>query len=135
MIAVGSFRVTVCFWRWAVKIARGTTGRRCNLYEAKVWKNASPDRKRNLCPVVALLPGGIALVMERARPLSDEEGRERMRTGGFPKWDYDPRDPEDRGSPFEPKGSDWGRLRDGHLVALDYSTHVLAEPDEQEPRA
>jgi len=133
MIAIGSFRVTICAWRWAIKIARGAMGRRCNRYEADVWSRATASRRRILCPVVVLLPQGIALIMTRAKPLSEEEAHQLRMTHGFPDWDYDPFDPDDQGSPLEPKGSDWGHLPDGRLVALDYSTHAFSEPDEEEP--
>jgi hypothetical protein len=82
-----------------------------------------------LCPVRMQLPGSVALVMQRARPLSDEEGDYLMMTDGFPDWDYMPAE-DDHGDPFEPKGCDWGRLPDGRLVALDYSTPALGDPEE-----
>jgi hypothetical protein len=47
----------------------------------------------------------------------------------FPDWDYVP--PDDT-CPFEYKASDWGRLPDGQLVALDYSATALSSPDEFE---
>ena len=34
----------------------------------------------------------------------------------MPEWHYVLGDPD----PFEPKASDWGRLDDGRVVALDY---------------
>ncbi len=53
-----------------------------------------------------------------------------LETDGFPDWDYVP--PDDEGHPFEYKASDWGRLPDGRLVALDYFAPALGDPDEQE---
>jgi hypothetical protein len=38
--------------------------------------------------------------------------------------------PDDEGHPFEYKASDWGRLPNGRLVALDYSAHALSDPTE-----
>ena len=72
-----------------------------------------------LRPVLARLPFGLAVVMPRAVPLSEDEARHLRATRGFPDWDYVP---PDEGEPFEYKASDWGRLSDGRLVALDYST-------------
>src|SRR6266849_2233073 len=126
----GSSRLTICIGPWAIKIARNAIGRRCNRYEAELWKRATPARRAMLCPVLMPLPAGLALVMPRAEPLSDEEGDHLMRTDGFPDWDYMPSDDDD-GHPFEPKGCDWGRLPNGRLVALDYSTPALGGPEEQ----
>ena len=69
--------------------------------------------------------------MPRAEPLSHDEGYHLMDTGGFPDWDYTPSD-GNGGDPFEPKGCDWGRLPDGRLVALDYSTPAIDSPEEEE---
>jgi hypothetical protein len=50
--------------------------------------------------------------------------------GDFPDWDYRPGEDD---APFEYKASDWGRLKDGRLVALDYSTpaHLTKEDLEE----
>ena len=56
-------------------------------------------------------------------PLSEDEAEGLRATRGFPDWDYGPPDYDDY--PFEPKASDWGRLPDGRLVALDYSAPAL----------
>jgi hypothetical protein len=72
-----------------------------------------------LCPVLARLPLGLAILMSRARPLSEDEAERLRATRGFPDWGYGPPDYDE--CPFEPKASDWGRLPDGRLVALDYS--------------
>ena len=76
-----------------------------------------------LCPVLACLPFGLAIVMQRAQPLSEDEAKRLRSTRGFSDWDYMP--PDDDECPFEPKASDWGRLPDGRLVALDYSMPAL----------
>jgi hypothetical protein len=68
--------------------------------------------------------------MQRAEPLSEEEVNHLMDVDGFPEWDYMPSEGE--GCPFEYKASDWGRLPDGRLVALDYSSHALSDPVELE---
>ena len=54
--------------------------------------------------------------------LSEDEAERLRNTRGFPDWDYVPPDDE---CPFEFKASDWGRLPDGRLVALDYSMPAL----------
>jgi len=74
-----------------------------------------------LCPIIAALPYGLAIVMRRAAPLSEAEKDYLIETDGFPDWDYVP--PDDT-APFEYKASDWGRL-EGRLVALDYSAPAL----------
>jgi len=75
-----------------------------------------------LCPVLARLPFGLAIVMRRAQPLSEGEKDQLIDGDAFPDWDYVP--PDD-GCPFEYKACDWGRLPDGCLVALDYSATAL----------
>jgi hypothetical protein len=81
-----------------------------------------------LCPVLLQLPFGLGLIMARATPLSEDEASHLLDTDGFPDWDYMP--PNDEGHPFEWKASDWGKLPDGRLVALDYSSHALSDPVE-----
>jgi hypothetical protein len=66
--------------------------------------------------------------MPCATPLSEDEAEHLRATDGFPDWDYMPSDGE--GCPFEYKASDWGRLSDSRLVALDYSSNVLSDPAE-----
>jgi hypothetical protein len=126
----GSCRFTVCAGPWALKIARNSTGRRCNRYEANLWKTTTDARRAFLCPVLTLLPFGWGLIMRRAVPLSEEEADRLLAADAYPDWDYMP--PDDEGHPFEYKASDWGRLPDGRLVALDYSAHALSDPVELE---
>jgi hypothetical protein len=118
----GTVRLTICLGPWALKLARNATGRRCNRFEADLWAKTTEARRNMLCPVLACLPFGVALLMQRAQPLSEEEVQRLKAEEGFPDWDYVPPD-EDH--PFEHKASDWGRLSDGRLVALDYSAPVL----------
>jgi hypothetical protein len=122
-IRQGTRRLTLCIGAWAVKLARNANGRRCNRFEADLWARTTPTRRNMLCPVLACLPFGLAIVMQRAQPLSEDEARRLRSTRGFPDWDYMP--PDDDECPFEPKASDWGRLPDGRLVALDYSMPAL----------
>jgi hypothetical protein len=118
----GTVRVTICVGSWAVKIARSATGRRCNRFEADLWARTTARRREMLCPVLVRFPFGLAILMPRAQPLSEGEHRRLLDTCGFPDWDYMPPDED---SPFEYKISDWGRLSDGRLVALDYSAPAL----------
>jgi hypothetical protein len=113
----GTRRFTICVGPWAVKFARNAKGRACNQFEANVWETEIA-RRDILCPVLACLPFGVALIMQRAETISEQECEALKRTPGFPDWDYIP---GGRECPFEPKASDWGRLSDGRLVALDYS--------------
>jgi len=59
--------------------------------------------------------------MATAQPLAKADHEDLLDRGDFPDWDYRP---GEDGEPFEYKASDWGRLKDGRLVALDYSTPV-----------
>jgi hypothetical protein len=111
----------LCLGPYAIKIAKGERGRRCNRFEAALWKRTTEVRRRMLCPILATIPFGFALVMMRATPISEEEKDHLIDTNGFPDWDYVP---PDEPAPFEYKASDWGRL-EGRLVALDYSAPVL----------
>ena len=62
------------------------------------------------------LPFGIANVMQRAQPLSEEEGVWRREERLYLKWPCACLAPD-----FEYKGSDWGYLPSGTMVALDYA--------------
>jgi len=126
----GSCRFAVCVGPWAIKIARNGTGRRCNRYEASLWRTTTDARRAMLCPILMSLPFGLGLIMPRAIPLCEEEADHFRTIDGFPHLDYMP--PDDEGHPFEHKASDWGGLPDGRLVALDYSTHALSDPTELE---
>lgn len=64
-----------------------------------------------------------------ARPLSNDEQKHLMETDKFPDWDWEPDLPHNV-LPFEYKASDWGRLDDGRLVALDYALPVFTLPDD-----
>ena len=118
----GTVRITICLGPWALKLARNATGRRCNRFEADLWARTTEARRNMLCPVLACLPFGVGLLMQRARPLSEDECQHLKTADAFPDWDYVP---PDEGHPFEHQASDWGRLSDGRLVALDYSTPAL----------
>jgi hypothetical protein len=118
----GTARLTICIGSWALKLARNATGLRCNRFEADLWVRTSEARRNMLCPVLARLPFGLGVVMQRAEPLSESKKNELIDSDAFPDWDYVP---PDETCPFEYKASDWGWLPDGRLVALDYSTPAL----------
>jgi hypothetical protein len=117
----GTTRLVLCIGAYAIKIAKGRRGRICNLYESALWKRTTKVRRQMLCPVLATMPLGVALLMPRAQPLTEKEKTSLIDADDFPDWDYVP---PDETAPFEYKASDWGRL-DGKLVALDYSAPVL----------
>ena len=92
-------------------MGEGTTGKRLGVGRLQGWRTA-----RSFAPVLFAVPCGLALVMQRATPLNENEAHHLRATRGLPEWHYVLGDPD----PFEPKASDWGRLDDGRLVALDY---------------
>jgi hypothetical protein len=57
-----------------------------------------------------------------ARSRCPNEKNQLIDADAFPDLDYVPPDDD---CPFEYKASDWGRLPDGRLVALDYSAPAL----------
>ena len=121
MISHGTTRVVLCLGGYAIKIAKGKKGRCCNLFEAALWMRTTEARRKMLCPILATMSFGVALLMQRAKPPSEEEKTHLIHTDGFPDWDYVP---PDETAPFEYKASDWGWL-EGRLVALDYSASAL----------
>ena len=118
---VGTTRLVLIIGGYALKIARHDRGRRCNHFEARIWSEATPERKTMLCPVLACRADGLFLLMLAANPLSEEEAEQHRQNDTFPDWDYLP---GGEGCPFEYKSSDWGKL-DGRLVAVDYSAPAL----------
>jgi hypothetical protein len=88
----GTVRITICIGPWALKIARNATGRRCNRFEADLWAKTTARRRNMLCPVLARLPFGFAILLPRAQPLSKDEAEHLRATRGFPDWDYGPPD-------------------------------------------
>jgi hypothetical protein len=117
--AQGTFRTPVIVvGRWALKFARNAQGRRCNRYEADLYRSVSEDRRRMLCPVIWVSRRGKLLIMAAATPLTESFSCEQYMEW-FHEWDYLSGD--DYKCPFEPKPSDWGWYG-GRRVALDYST-------------
>ena len=90
MISHGTTRMVLCLGPYAMKIAKGKAGLRCNKFEASLWKRTTERRRSMLCPVLASIPFGVALVMKRAKPLTEEEKDHLIDTDGFPDWDYVP---------------------------------------------
>ena len=123
---IGTTRRVLVVGPWVIKLARGARGRRCNKYEANLFRTVDARRRAMLCPVRWCSRGGQVLVMALARPLSPADHEDLLDTDGFPDWDYMP---GEDGQPFEFKASDWGRLK-GRLVALDYSTPAHDSPEE-----
>jgi hypothetical protein len=114
----GTMRLTFCVGRYAWKFARWRRGCDANQRERLTWDQATPERRRMLCPILWTAPFGLVNVMRRAIPLTRNQQQELLDTDGFPDWDYLPPGPSE---PFEYKESDWGYLDDGRLVALDYA--------------
>jgi hypothetical protein len=131
---VGTTRLVLVVGPWAFKFARGPRGRRCNRYEADLFKAVDARRRAMLCPVRWCSGRGSLLVMAAATPITETEKEGLIDSNGFPDWDYMP---GEDGDPFESKASDWGRLKDGRLVALDYSTpaHLTKEEHDELVRA
>lgn len=122
----GTTRLVLIVGGYALKIARGKTGRRCNRFEARIWAEATPERRTMLCPVLSCRADGLFLLMPAAAPLSEEDAEQHRQNDTFPDWDCMPGGEDE---PFEYKASDWGKL-DGRLVAVDYSAPALAEEGE-----
>ena len=117
----GTTRRVIAIGPIAFKFAIGSTGARCNRYEADLYRRATPRRRAMLCPVIACSPHGAVLLARAAIPLSQSEFDELRQADGFPDWDYHPFD-GDGECPFEfQKPDDWGWLA-GKLVAVDYAT-------------
>jgi len=84
-----------------LKLARNVAGLRWNRFERDLWKRTTEMRRAMLCPVVASLPFGFGLIMQRAKPLSEGECDQIKEVDGFPDWDYVP---PDEPFPFEAQG-------------------------------
>ncbi|MCJ2112934.1 hypothetical protein MKK64_17270 [Methylobacterium sp. E-025] len=117
----GTTRLVLIFGGYALKIARHHRSRRCNRFEARIWSEATSDRRKMLCPVLACREDGQFLLMLAASALSQEEAARRRRDFEFPDWDYIP---GGESEPFEYKASEWGKVN-GRLVAVDYSAPAL----------
>lgn len=121
----GSQRLTIVLGPFAVKVPRLRRlreGMRANRMEARIWREGWQRKYTELCPILAALPFGIALVMPTVRIMSPDELDAFRASEAFP--DHDP-DPE----LYESKGGEWGYLH-GRPVVVDYAMRVHMAPAE-----
>jgi hypothetical protein len=123
-LARGSQRRTIVLGRYAIKLPRPrrfVDGLRANREEARIWREGWQRRFPELCPVLACLPCGIALVMPAVRLMTRDEFDRFLRSGLHPENDPDP-------ELYEDKYGEWGYL-DGRPVVIDYAmrVHMTAE--------
>jgi len=121
----GSQRFAVLWGAVAVKVPRLRRlreGMRANRMEARIWREGWQRKYPELCPIIASMPFGIALVMPAVRIMSPAELEAFRDSADFP--DHDP-DPE----LYESKGGEWGYLR-GRPVVVDYAMRVHMDADE-----
>jgi hypothetical protein len=115
----GSQRRTLVLGGFAIKIPRLhrlRAGARANREEARIWREGWQRFYPELCPVLASLPFGIALIMPAVRIMSPDEFTKFRNSGAYP--DHVP-DPE----LYEGKGGEWGYLG-GRPVVVDYAMRV-----------
>ena len=98
------------------RLRRLRAGARANREEARIWREGWGHFYTELCPVLACLPFGAALVMPAVRIMSADEFDVFRRSDAYP--DHDP-DPE----LYEGKLGEWGYL-DGRPVVVDYAMRV-----------
>jgi len=121
----GSQRFAVVCGPIAVKLPRLSRlrdGMRANRMEARIWREGWQRKYPELCPIYALMPFGLALLMPAVRIMSPKELRAFRDSAEFP--DHHP-DPE----LYESKGGEWGYWR-GRPVVVDYAMRVHMEPDD-----
>jgi hypothetical protein len=123
----GITRFTLCIGPYAIKLPKNLRGCDANYGERVEWKRAASERSAIMCPLLWSAPFGLFNIVRRAVPLAWEEQQRLMQDHAFPDWDYTPGDGPP--CPFEFKESDWGRLSDGRLVALDYPALEIVDPD------
>ncbi|MEO8345444.1 MAG: hypothetical protein ABI607_07100 [Betaproteobacteria bacterium] len=117
--ARGSQRRVIVWGQYALKLPRLRrlrAGARANLEEARIWREGWQRRFPELCPVVACLPFGTALVMPAVRIMTQPEFNRFKASGEKP--DHYP-DPE----LYEDKLGEWGYLN-GCPVVVDYAMRV-----------
>jgi hypothetical protein len=115
-VSQGCTRLVLLVGPWAVKLPNVLRGWRdtlwgllWNLLEAELADRGWPET----CPMVWRLPGGLANVMVRARPMTDSE---------FAAFDHaDFCDKPDRPIPAQRKPDSFGFLPDGRTVCLDFA--------------
>jgi hypothetical protein len=112
-LALGNWREVILEGSYAIKLPRKerAQGAMClNRWEAEMWQVWCPKFSwQHLCPVVWAAPDGHILIMERAIQDVTEAEIEAFT--------------EDETHPpvtCEYKALDWGHLKDGRLVVVDY---------------
>jgi hypothetical protein len=95
---VGTTRLVLVAGPLAFKFARGARGRRCNKYEAELFKTVDDRRREMLCPVRWCSKSGWLLIMDTAQPLGQSDHADLLDRRGFPDWDYMP---GEDGDPFD----------------------------------
>src|SRR5437762_111722 len=124
----GSKRDVILSGPYAVKVPRTDrldAGRCLNRWESEMWTVWRPKFGWTyLCPVVWAATDGNVLVMQRAtQDVTEEE------IAAIENTDEHPR------PSCEPKSEDWGRLKDGRVVMLDYGYACDTEAAIQAARA
>ena len=121
----GSQRRTIVCGGFAIKIPRLRrlgAGLRANREEARLWREGWQRFYPELCPVLACLPFGAALVMPAVRIMSREEFEAFTQTLAHPEHHPDP-------ELYEDKPGEWGYLR-GRPVVVDYAMRIpLSDED------
>jgi len=115
----GSQRRTIVCGCIAIKIPRMgrlRAGSRANREEARIWREGWQSFYPELCPVLASLPFGAALVMPAVRPMSRVEFEAFLTSDAHPEHSPDP-------ELYEDKLGEWGYLR-GRPVVVDYAMRV-----------
>ncbi len=119
-LATGSQRLVIICGPVAVKIPRLRRlrkGMRANRIEARIWREGWRHKYYSeLCPVLASLPFGIALVMPAVRIMWPDELATFRESKAFPRHHPDPEFYEDR-------LGEWGYLH-RRPVVVDYAKGV-----------
>jgi len=118
-IATGSQRRTLVLGPLAIKVPRLRrlgAGLRANLEERRLWREGWHRYFPELCPVLASLPFGVAIVMPAVEIMSAKQFESYKAKGRLPAYDPDP-------ELYEDKPWDWGLLH-GRPVVVDYAMRV-----------
>jgi len=81
----GCTRTVVVVGPFALKFAFDKRGRRCNRFEADLFKRVDVRRRAMLCPVLWSDPTGTALLMPAARPLTEPGTRSPLGNRWLPR--------------------------------------------------
>lgn len=112
----GSHRRAFVVGGIAIKVPRWGRLReavRANREEARLWREGWQRFYPELCPVIACLPFGVALVMPAVRLMDPDEFRVFCGSEAYPVHHPDP-------ELYESKLGEWGYL-DGKPVVVDYA--------------